>query len=182
MNLALTNQQAFFSLTALYWLTKIVPRFLLTVMGLTSIFVTSLVSSPQGRGAAHDTSVRAQELAHAATVRGGVLTQDGKVKATDLSSRGEQTAIDLLAQTKDTASHMSRTAAENIRELPQIGAHTINETPGIMNSALGNPQGYISIVPSNKIDENPYGSRLMTGGAANKCPTYRTVLVKPRNR
>jgi hypothetical protein len=137
-------------------------------MGLTSIFVTSLVSSLQGRRAAHDASVRAQELAHAAAVKGRVLTQDGKVKVTDLSSKGKQTTVDLLAQAKDTASHMSGTAAENIRQLPQIGAHTINETRGIMNSALGDAKGYINTVSSNKINENSNGSRLVTGGAANE--------------
>jgi hypothetical protein len=151
-------------------------------MGLTSIFVTSLVPSPQGRRAAHDSSVRAQELAHAAAVKGRLLNPDGKVKVTDLSSKGKQTTVDLLAQAKDTASHVSGTAAENTRQLPQIGAPTINETRGIMNSALGDAKGYINTVPSNKSTRIPMGADLSLVEQLIRCPTYWTALVKLRDR
>jgi len=174
---------AFLGFTALYWLTKIVPPFWLTVMGLTSIFVAPLVSSPQGRGAAHDASVRAQELANAAAEKGRVLAQNGKVKAAELSSKGKQTAADLSAQARGTASDMSGTAAENVRKLPQMGTNAINEAPGIVSSAFGDAKGYISTPPSNNIDGNsdgnPDGNRSVTGGAANKVPP---IEQRQRNR
>jgi hypothetical protein len=164
----MTNQQAFLGFTALYWLTKIVPPFWLTVIGLTSIFVAPLLSSPEGRGAAQDASVRAQELAKAAAEKGTALAQNGKVKTAELSSKGKQTAADLSARTRDTASDMTRIAAENMRKLPQTGTNAINEAPGIVSSAFGDAKGYISTPPSTIINGNSDGNRSITGGAANK--------------
>lgn len=133
-------------------------------MGLTSIFVAPLVSSQQGRAAAHDAGVRAQELANVAAEKGRVLAENGKVKAAELSSKGKQTAADLSAQTRGTASDISGTAAENVRKLPQMGKNAISEAPGIVSSAFGDAKGYISTPPSNNFDGNSDGNR----GAANK--------------
>jgi hypothetical protein len=160
----LTNQQAFLGFTVLYWLTKIVSPFWLTVMGLTSIFIAPLVSSQQGRTAAHDASVRSKELANVAAEKGRVLAENSQVKAAELSSKGKQTAADLAAQARGTASDISGTAAENVRKLPQMGMNAINEAPGIVSSAFEDTKGYIGTPSSNNFDGNSDGNR----GAANK--------------
>jgi hypothetical protein len=169
--------QTFLGFLALFWLTKMVSSFWFTVVALTSIFVAPLVSSEQGRRAAHDTSVRAQELANVAAEKGRELGHDGKVKAaelsskgkqtianlsaqakdtasdmsgkaSELSSKGKQTAADLSAQTRGTASDISGTATENIKKLPQIGKNAVNETDDIASSTYGNAKGYISNSPA----------------------------------
>jgi len=155
---------AFLGFTVLYWLTKVVSPFWLIVMGLTSIFVAPFVSSQQGRAAAHDASVRAQELSNAAAEQGRVLAKNGQVKAAELSSKGKQTAADLSAQARGTASDISGTATENVRKLPQIGTNAINKAPGIVSSAFGDAKGYIGTPPSNNFDGNSNGNRR----AANK--------------
>ncbi|KAF2823610.1 hypothetical protein CC86DRAFT_422597, partial [Ophiobolus disseminans] len=91
----------------LFWLTKLVTPFWLTFIALTSVFIAPLASSEQGRKAAHDASVRAQELGNAAAEKGSQLSRDGVAKASELSSRGQQAAADLSTQAKDTASDLS---------------------------------------------------------------------------
>jgi hypothetical protein len=66
MSLELTELQTFLGFFALVWLAKMISPFWLTFMALTSVFVVPLISSEQGRRAAHDASVRAQELANVA--------------------------------------------------------------------------------------------------------------------
>lgn len=91
----LTDVQAFIGLTSLYWLIKIVPPFGLAVMGLTSVYMAPLFTSPRAREAAHNTTVRAGELATAAAEKGNSLAQDGKAQAVDLASKAQQTGIDM---------------------------------------------------------------------------------------
>jgi hypothetical protein len=164
---------AFLGFFVLFWLTKMVSSFWFTVMGLTSIFVAPLVSSEQGRRAAHDTSVRAQELANVAVEKGRELGHDGKVKAAELSSKGKQTISNLSAQAGDTASDMSGIVTENINKLPQIGKNAVNETEDIASSTYGNAEGYISnspAPPSNLTNGRSDGNRSVTSGASNEVP------------
>jgi hypothetical protein len=149
------------------------------VIGLTSTFVAPLVFSPQGREAAYDASVLAQELANAAAEKGRVkaaeLSSKGKQTAADLSSKANQAAADLSAQARSTASDMTGTASdmsgaatENIRKLPQVGTDAINEAQGTVSSALGDAKGYVSTLSSNNVDGNSDRNRSGTGGAASK--------------
>lgn len=87
--------QAFIGLTSLYWLIKIVPPFGLAVLGLTSVYMAPLFTSPRAREAAHTTTVRAGELASAAAEKGNSLAQDGKAQAVDLASKAQQSGIDM---------------------------------------------------------------------------------------
>ncbi|KAF2871711.1 Reticulon-domain-containing protein [Massariosphaeria phaeospora] len=102
----------FLGFFALFWLTKLVTPFWFTFVVLTSIFVAPLASSERGRRAAHDASVRAQELANVAAEKGKELGHDGRVKAAELSSKGKQTAGNLSAQARDTASDMYGKASD----------------------------------------------------------------------
>ncbi|CAN9170507.1 unnamed protein product [Alternaria alternata] len=163
----------FLGFFVLFWLTKMLSSFWFAVMALTSIFVAPLISSEQGRRAAHDASVRAQELANVTAEKGRELGQDGKVKAAELSSKGKQTAADLSAQTRDTTSDMFGTATENIKRLLQVGKNTVNETEGIASSTHGNAKGYISdppAPPSNHTNGHSDGNRSVTNGASNEVP------------
>jgi hypothetical protein len=162
---------------ALFWLTKMISPFWLTFMALTSVFIIPLISSEQGRRAAYDASVRAQELANVAADKSREFGHDGRVKAAELSSKGKETAANLSTQATDTASDMSEktselssngkqtvadlsaqarstvsdmsgTATENIKKLPQMGTNVVNETEDIVSSDYGNAKRYISNPPA----------------------------------
>lgn len=135
-------------------------------MGLTSIFVAPLVSSSQGRRAAHDASLRAQELAKAGAGEGKKLAQDAKVKVNELSSKGKETAADLSARARDTAADMSGSAVENVRKLPQMGTNAINQAPDIVSSVFGDAKKHVYTPPSTNVDGNSQGNQL-AGGAVN---------------
>ncbi|CAN9135174.1 unnamed protein product [Alternaria alternata] len=131
----------FLGFFVLFWLTKMLSSF----------------------WAAHDASVRAQELANVTAEKGRELGQDGKVKAAELSSKGKQTAADLSAQTRDTTSDMFGTATENIKKA----------VAGIASSTHGNAKGYISdppAPPSNHTNGHSDGNRSVTNGASNEVP------------
>lgn len=164
---------AFLGFFALFWLTKMVSPFWFAVMTLTSFFVAPLVSSDQGRRAAHNASVRAQELANIAAEKGRDFGHDGKVKAAELSSKGNQTAADLSAQARDTASDIYGTAAKNIKKLPQMGTNAANETESMVSSTYGNAKGYVSnppTPPSNHANGHSDGNRSVSNGASNEVP------------
>jgi len=163
---------AFLGLTGLYWLIKVVSPLWLTVMGLTSIFIAPLISSPQGRRAAHDAGVRAQELVNTAAEKGTVLARNSKDKAAELSSKEKQMAADLSSRARDTTSDISGTTAENIRKLPQMGSKAVNEAPSSMSSTFRDDKRNISTSASNNLHENPDkkpdGNRSANDGEANE--------------
>ncbi|KAM5345944.1 hypothetical protein ACJ41O_011805 [Fusarium nematophilum] len=150
---------AFLALTAWYWLIKFVSPFGLAVLGLTSIYVAPLITSPRGREVARDGTRRAEELTGAATEKGNVLVQDGKAKAADLSSKAKetagdvgrqiedlvqsekQTAADLPSQAGNAASDASGAAAENLGRLQEKSTNVIsNKAPDMIKSALSNAE------------------------------------------
>lgn len=104
--------QAFIGLTSLYWLIKIVPPFGLAVLGLTSVYMAPLFTSPRAREAAHNTTVRAGELASAAAEKGNSLAQDGKAQAVDLASKAQQTGIDMKQRIDGSTQNGRQTDAD----------------------------------------------------------------------
>ncbi|KAK5228980.1 hypothetical protein LTR47_008138 [Exophiala xenobiotica] len=177
---------AFLGLTVLYWLIKVVSPFWLAVIGLTSIYIIPLVASPRGRAAAHDASVRAQDLASAASETGQRHVQNGKAKVAELSSAaqevvsdgqgriqnlaqsGKDTVADLSGRAKGSASDMYGAAAESVRTLPQTGASAINKGSDTVNSSLGQAKRNISSTLSTDIDGTSDENRPVTGGAVNE--------------
>ncbi|KAK5265947.1 hypothetical protein LTR99_004866 [Exophiala xenobiotica] len=177
---------AFLGLTVLYWLIKVVSPFWLAVIGLTSIYIIPLVASPRGRAAAHDASVRAQDLASAASETGQRHVQNGKAKVAELSSAaqevvsdgqgriqnlaqsGKETVADLSGRAKGSASDMYGAAAENVRTLPQTGASAINKGSDTVDSSLGQAKRNISSSLSTDIDGTSDENRAVTGGAVNE--------------
>lgn len=162
---------AFLGFFALFWLTKMVSPFWLAVIALTSIFIAPLVSSEQGRRAAQEASVRAQELASVGAEKGRAFGHDSKAKATELSSKGKQTAADLSTQARDTTSDISDTAAKNIKKLPQMGTNAVNETENMLNSTYRSAKEYITNPPaqySNHTNGQSDGKRSVANGASNE--------------
>jgi hypothetical protein len=153
--LGLTNPQAFLGLAAIYGLIQFVPPFWLAVIGLTSVYIAPLVTSPRDRAAAHDASVRAQELANTAAEKAKGIAQDGKAKAQqtahdaqgriqNLAQSGKQTATDHSAGARKIASDVSSYATEYVRDLPPTSANDMNGTPNISGSATNNAKQYLS--------------------------------------
>jgi hypothetical protein len=134
-----------------------VTPFWLAVIGLTSIYITPLVRSPQGRAVAQNASVRAEELASAATEHGKVLVEDGKNKAAELS-----------AKTRDAASNLSGAATENIKGLSQSGKNAVNNAAGSTNSTLSDAKQSIGSSLPSSISGQSNGDRSVGGGVADK--------------
>jgi hypothetical protein len=163
-----------------------VSPFWLAVIGLTSIYIIPLVASPRGRAAAHDASVRAQDLASAASETGQRHVQNGKAKVAELSSAaqevvsdgqgriqnlaqsGKETVADLSGRAKGSASDMYGAAAENVWTLPQTGVSAINKGSDTVNSSLGQAKRHISSSLSTDTDGTSDENRAVTGGAVNE--------------
>lgn len=122
---------AFFGLTALFWLNKLVSPFGLAIIGLTSIYIAPLVNSPRGREVAHDAAVRADELRTAAVNNTQKLAQDGKAKVADLSSQAQVTA----QNAQQRAGEMAQNAQQRASELAQSGKQAAVD---LSNQARGN--------------------------------------------
>ncbi|KPM42514.1 hypothetical protein AK830_g4024 [Neonectria ditissima] len=141
---------AFVTLTSLYWLIKIVPPFGLAVMGLTSLYIAPLVTSPRAREAAQETTQRAGELANAAAQKGSALAQDGKAQAADLTSKAQQTGIDMKNRIAGSVQNTRQTEA---------GRPTENRD---VNTDVGQS------TQSGNYDDNRYS----TDGSENNEPQY----------
>ncbi|KAI3316710.1 hypothetical protein HD806DRAFT_527699 [Xylariaceae sp. AK1471] len=109
---------AFFGLTALFWLSKVMSLFGLAILGLSSLYIAPLIFSPRGREVAQDAKVRAQDLAHATAENAKVVAQDGRSKVADLSSMAQQTAGDLSSKIKKTTDNVSYKAPQTDGNLP----------------------------------------------------------------
>ncbi|KAM0547223.1 hypothetical protein ACHAPJ_010485 [Fusarium lateritium] len=86
---------AFVATTSLYFLIQFMSPFGIAVLGLTTIYIIPLVTSPRGKDIARDGMVRAQELSNAAVDKGNALAQDSRATVSNLSSRAQDTAGDL---------------------------------------------------------------------------------------
>ncbi|KAK5063046.1 hypothetical protein LTR84_005122 [Exophiala bonariae] len=144
-------------LAVLFWLNKVVTPFWLAVIGLTSIYITPLVRSPQGRAVAQNAGVRAQELASAATEHGKVLVEDGKTKAAELS-----------AKTRDAASNHSGAATDNVKGLSQSGKNAVNNAAGSTSSTLSDAKQSIGSSLPSSITGQSNGDRSVGSGIADK--------------
>ncbi|KAI0973476.1 hypothetical protein F4678DRAFT_477920 [Xylaria arbuscula] len=103
---------AFFGLTALFWLMKIMSPFNLGILGLSSAYIVPLIASPGGREVAHSAKVHAQELAYTTSESTKGALHDTKAKATDLSGRAQYAAGNVTSRTQQTASNMSSGAQD----------------------------------------------------------------------
>ncbi|KAI1853981.1 hypothetical protein JX266_001122 [Neoarthrinium moseri] len=125
--------------TSLFWLLKVMSPFSMAILGLTSMYIIPLMTSPRGRELAYDARVHAGELANTAAESSMRLGKDGKEKLTRLSVSGRDAALDAkralgekfqsgkrnTAETatnvKDTTVDMAKGAAETIGDKTQSG-------------------------------------------------------------
>ncbi|KAI9147190.1 hypothetical protein HJFPF1_13223 [Paramyrothecium foliicola] len=145
----------FISLSALYWLVKMLSPFALVLLSVTMLYIAPLARTPRGREVMEDARIRATNLGNAALENSQALANDGKAKASELTTKaqetaadakrragelaqsGSQSAADMSGHVKDTLSDMSGTAAENVSALPQMGKDVMNKASNNTNAALG---------------------------------------------
>jgi len=129
---------AFISLTTLYWLNQIVSPFGLAVLGLSTVYVAPLVTSPRGREVAHDAKLRAQDIASATTENAKALAKDGKTKAQETAAdaqqrlrnaanSGKQTVSDVYNQASATANSGKQTATDLYNQASHVGKQTVSD-------------------------------------------------------
>lgn len=128
--LRLTRAQAFFGVTALFWLIKVVSPFGLAILGLTSLYIAPLVSSPRGRQVAQDAKDRAQELANATAENAKGIAQDGRAKAADLSAKAQQTAGNLSSSAQQTVADTKQRVGFAAENGQQTAADTYDQAKG----------------------------------------------------
>ncbi|KAM0817595.1 putative Reticulon-domain-containing protein [Seiridium cardinale] len=128
---------AFVGATALFWLIKVVSPFGLSVLGVSSIYLATLIASPRGRKAAREASAQAGNMANVATEKGKVLAQDGKNQAAKLSSQARDTAVgaqNSLGQTaqrgKESVTDMSNRALDTAQSGKQSAADLSSRAMG----------------------------------------------------
>ncbi|KZL84127.1 hypothetical protein CI238_02737, partial [Colletotrichum incanum] len=190
---------AFIGFTALYGLVQILSPFWLTILGLTSIFIAPLVNSPQGRKAAQDASVRAQELANTTAEKGKELAKNGQVKASELSSKaqqaaydagnsvsntaqsGKQTAADLSARARGTASDLSGAAAENARNAGTILSNTAQNGKQTAADLSSKAKGTASDISGTAADNTKNAGANISNAAQNGQRTAADLSSKARD-
>lgn len=119
-------------MTTLYWLAKILPAFWLSVVVVTSLYVSSLLLSPRGRAVAQEASARAGELASTAAEGGKQLAQDGKNQAARLSSQAQDTAADASRRTGNAL----QSGKQTVNEQANRAVGTASTAAGRTSSAL----------------------------------------------
>ncbi|KAI1305545.1 hypothetical protein F5Y03DRAFT_406412 [Xylaria venustula] len=144
---------AFFGLTALFWLTKIMTPFNLGILGLSSAYIVPLIASPGGREVAHSAKVHAQELAHTTSESTKGALHDTKAKAADLSGRAQHAAGNLTSRTQKAASNTSSGA---------------QDMAGNMSSGAKNVAGNMSSVAQDMAGNVSSGAKNIAGNVSSK--------------
>lgn len=80
---------------SLYFLIQFMTPFGIAILGLTTIYIIPLVTSPRGRGIARDGMARAQEISNAAVDQASSIAQDPKGTMANISSMAQDTAGNL---------------------------------------------------------------------------------------
>ncbi|KAI1356049.1 hypothetical protein F5Y01DRAFT_310235 [Xylaria sp. FL0043] len=119
---------AFFGLTTLFWLVKLMSPFNLGVLGLSLAYITPLICSTGGREITHCAKVHAQELAHTTVESTKVAMKDIKNKASDLPGRTQQTATNIASKTQNAASDISPATQNMAENLSAKTQHTATNT------------------------------------------------------
>lgn len=86
---------AFAFTASLYFLIQFMTPFGIAILGLTTIYIIPLVTSPQGRGIARDGMARAQEISNAAVDQANSIAQNSKGTMANISSMAQDTAGNL---------------------------------------------------------------------------------------
>ncbi|KAF5679379.1 reticulon 1 Cwl1 [Fusarium heterosporum] len=192
---------AFISFTTLSILLRVASPFSLAVLGLTSLYIAPLISSPQGRAVARSATEQGKELANTAAEKAGALAEDSKAKAADLTSKTRETVVDakqsanelaahtkdrveymaesgrqstneLAANTRDRVSEVSRATPHNAANLRDLGVDAIHKAPAVTKLSSIDAEHYNSRPVSSTNDGVSGNYRYDTRGAAKNASQY----------
>ncbi|KAK6208126.1 hypothetical protein LQW54_007173 [Pestalotiopsis sp. IQ-011] len=117
---------AFAVTTGLYWLIKILSPFGLALVGLTSVYIGTLIASPRGRAATREAGRRASDVTNAAAQRGKALARSSKKQAADMSTQASQAASSASQNISDSVSSGTRTAADSVSSGTKSAVNTVS--------------------------------------------------------
>jgi hypothetical protein len=169
---------------------KVASPFSLAVLGLTSLYITPLINSPQGHAVAQDATARGKELANAAAEKGKTLAEDSKFRAAELTSKGRETSggvqqhVGNLTQSgKQTANNLSDQAtAENAEKLRDVGVDAISKAPGIAKPSSDEVEQDTCRSPASTFDGGSDAYRYDTSGAANDVSQFSDGIYNTPRR
>ncbi|KAF5690439.1 hypothetical protein FCIRC_892 [Fusarium circinatum] len=112
---------AFVATGSLYFLIQFMTPFGIAILGLTTIYIIPLVTSPRGRGIARDGMARAQEISNAAVDQANSIAQDPKGTMANISSMAQDTAGNLRQRAVNMVPGSKQT--ENRADVTSTVAH-----------------------------------------------------------
>ncbi|KAF5551314.1 hypothetical protein FMEXI_3432 [Fusarium mexicanum] len=112
---------AFVATGSLYFLIQFMTPFGIAILGLTTIYIIPLVTSPRGRGIARDGIARAQEISNAAVDQANSIAQDPKGTMANISSMAQDTAGNLRQRAVNMVPGSKQT--ENRADVTSTVAH-----------------------------------------------------------
>ncbi|KAF5678676.1 hypothetical protein FHETE_1117 [Fusarium heterosporum] len=148
---------AFALTSSLYVLCQFMTPFGITILGLTTIYIIPLVTSPRGRDIARDGMARASEISSAAVDQASTLAQDSKVTVSNLTARAQDAASNLTTSAQNTASNLTSSAQSTASNLTSSAQETagnlrqraVNILPGGSQSNTESRPGQVSDVTSS---------------------------------
>lgn len=129
----------------------------ITILGLTTIYIVPLVTSPRGRGIARDGVARAQEISSAAVDQASTIAQNGKTTASNLAAQAQDAASNLSTNAQDTASNLTSRAQDTASNLTSRAQDTagdlrrraVNMVPGSNQNNTETRPEHVSDVTSS---------------------------------
>ncbi|KAG5657929.1 hypothetical protein KAF25_007962 [Fusarium avenaceum] len=141
---------AFLLTTSLYFLCQFMTPFGITILGLTTIYIIPLVTSPRGRGIARDGVARAQEISSAAVDQASAIAQNSKTTASNLAAQAQDAASNLSTNAQDTASNLTSRAQDTASNLTSRAQDTAsNLTSRAQDTAGDLRRRAVNMVPGN---------------------------------
>lgn len=110
----------------MYWLIKILSPFGLALVGLTSVYIGTLIASPRGRAATREAGRRASDVTNAAAQRGKAFARSSKKQAADMSTQASQAASNASQNIADSVSSGTRTAADSVSSGTKSAVNTVS--------------------------------------------------------
>ncbi|WZH45640.1 Reticulon-domain-containing protein [Fusarium acuminatum] len=144
---------AFLLTTSLYFLCQFMTPFGITILGLTTIYIIPLVTSPRGRGIARDGVARAQEISSAAVDQASTIAQNSKATASNLAAQAQDAASNLSTNAQDTASNLTSRAQDTASNLTSRAQDTAGDLRRrAVNMVPGNNQSNTETRPEHVSD------------------------------
>ncbi|KAF4341658.1 hypothetical protein FBEOM_4396 [Fusarium beomiforme] len=166
---------AFVIFGSLYFLIQFMTPFGIAVLGLTTIYIIPLVTSPQGRGIARGGMARAQEIGNAAVDQASSIAQDTKGTMANISSMAQDTAGDLRRRAVNMVPGAKRT--ENRSDVTSSVPHSSSEPTQARDISSKFPQEDSDMSTEQSKHLASMGAR-RTSGSFDRSP-IKTVHADP---